>query len=415
MSIRFFFLCLISLSLVGCVARDGDAGSLTTSQRELVLQVKGALGQLPDEPHKRTRNRELGLLAEVALEADEESLVLEVVEAIDNWRNIQLKAELATTCYNMGREEKARQLVEEVEQTVDTVLGIKSGRIVAAGENKNILEEYDDFRLDRVKVALSKYYFTKGDKESAKKWSEGVLPAEQSEFIKQQAQALAKENYDTSLAVNNILIKGETFEGKKAGIDGLVLLFDLYYGEEGKRNELKALIDEFSISMPVMYRVEWLHGMALSAFGHGDAAVARSLYIESSLLISEGSFKPRLFFPLKAENIITSHKLGFREEASEAADLLYGEYARFEGNIYNIHRADVLCAVGEMFVAIGRMDRAEEVYLNALDQAGVNPNSRPRVEDLNLIACSLIKHDVPLTSGLHEKMDGFVGSLGAPW
>ncbi len=412
---RLFLSCVIFLSVsVGRLQAVAES-TLTQKQTDIITTTAEALLLLPDKPHERNRNRELAAVIDFLIDSGDLEKADFFRNKITNWRADQLKVHIATQYYELGKKERAEKMMKEVSAVADTITGWKAGRIAATGEHKNYFEQYDDFRLDRIKVALAEYCWMVGDKDAAKKWSENVLPAEQSDFIKKQARALAVEDYDASFAINMILAEGETFEGKKAAIDGFVLLHDLYYSDEEKRTHLKQLIDEYSISMPVMYRIEWLHNMALSAFDQNDSDSARRFYHEASLFISQGEFRPRIFFPLKASNIITAHRLQFKDEAVEAAELLYEKYAEVEAGIYNVHRADVLCSIGEVFAFIGRMGQAERIYLNALEQAGVNPNSKPRLEDLNLITLSLVEYDVPLSPVLTEKIDGLIDSLGAPW
>lgn len=399
-----------------CTDRPAGSGSsLSPDQRKLITKAADALLLLPDMPHERNRNRELGTLVELLIASNDLQRAEHYRKQLTNWRAAQLEVSAATKYVQSGNSERAEELVAEVESIANTVIGMKAGTIVATGEHADYLERYDDYRLDRIKVALAAYYWAKGDKASAKQWSENVLPAEQAPFIKMQAEALAEDDYEGALAINETLARGETFEGKKLAIDGMVQLFGLYYAEEQKRQALRTLIDELSPPMPVMFRIEWLHHMAIAAFGQGDEEAAEQFYHEASVLIANSEFRPKLFFPMKASNIITAYRLNYQDDALEAAGLLFEKYKESEQRIVDINRADALCPIGEAYAYMKQEDSAEQVYLYALDQAVINPNSRPRLEDLNLIVISLIEYDVSLTPGLHEKIDGLVSSLGSPW
>jgi hypothetical protein len=413
---RFFSLCMIVFGTAAIPHITAMASSgLSSEQAEVVAKTAEAVLQLPDKPHERNRNRELGHLVELMVSMNELDRAEEYQKRITNWRAEQLKAKIALAYHQRGDQKQAEVLISEVATIAETIIGWKAGTIAATGKHKNYFDRFEDFRLDRIKVALTEYFWATGDKEAAAKWSENVLPSEKSEFVRKQAEALARKDYEASLAINLRLIKGDTFEGKKAAIDGLTLLYGIHFGDKKKRDDLEELIDEYSISMPVMYRIEWLHSMSVSAFEHGDKALATKHYAEASLLISQGSFRPRMFFPLKAENIITGYRLEHTQEALESAELLYQEYEKVESKIYDIYRADVLCVIAEAFAFMGEKERAAKVYMNALDQAVINPNSRPRIEDLNVIVGSMIGFNVPLTKGLMGKIDVLIKSLGEPW
>ena len=181
---------------------------------------------------------------------------------------------------------------------------------------------------NKVNIALAQYNPTvgnvSGNFDLAIKARKSAA-TEKADFIKEQAESLSTTDYKSSLSINNILANGETFEGKKAAIDGYVLLYNLYYQDDEKRTQLEELIDKFESSMPVMFRIEWLHSMAISAHSFGDYDKAIDYYTEASLWIADSSFRPRLFFPLKSSNIITAKKIGLVEDARDSAILLHNE------------------------------------------------------------------------------------------
>ena len=410
---KIIYLILFSILLISC--SKYSTSLLEKTQNEIIIHAIKAISLLPDIPHERTRNRELSSLISLLIQNEELDKINLYLDRITDWRKPKLTANLALANLKNGNKKIAEELINEVQILVETIEGLKSGKIFATGEYKDLVETYDDFRLDRVKVAIAQYYWFFGDEENAIKWSQNVLATEKADFIKEQAESLSTTDYKSSLSINNILANGETFEGKKAAIDGYVLLYNLYYQDDEKRTQLEELIDKFESSMPVMFRIEWLHSMAISAHSFGDYDKAIDYYTEASLWIADSSFRPRLFFPLKSSNIITAKKIGLVEDARDSAILLHNEYDRVEESIYNIHRADVLCAIAECFIILEDFNKSEELYCNAFFQSEKNPNSKPRVEDLTIIISSLIKNEVEISSNLTYVMTEFIDRLGVPW
>ena len=410
---KIIYLVLFSTIITSC--SKYSTSLLESNKKEIIIGAIEAASLLPDIPHERTRNRELSSLISLLIENKELDNINLYLEGITDWRKAKLTANLALANLKHGNNTIAEELINEVQILVETIEGLKSGDIFATGEYKDLVESYDDFRLDRVKVAIAQYYWFCGDEENAIKWSQNVLATEKADFIKEQAESLSITDYNSSLSINNILANGETFEGKKAAIDGYVLLYNLYYEDTEKRTQLEELIDKFEPSMPVMFRIEWLHSMAISAHSFGDDDKAIDHYTEASLWIADSSLRPRLFFPLKSSNIITAKKIGLVEDARDGAILLNSEYDRVEESIYNIHRADVLCSIAECFLILEDFDKSEELYCNAFIQSEKNPNSKPRVEDLTIIISSLIKNEVDISSNLTYAVNKFIDKLGAPW
>ena len=122
-----------------------------------------------------------------------------------------------------------------------------------------------------------------------------------------------------------------------------------------------------------------------------------------------------MYFPLKSSNIITAFTIGKEEAAAVQAVDLRNKYNEIKTSIFNIYRADLLIACAEAFMAVGNEDASYTAYLDAIDQAGVNPNSRPRVEDLTIIVQSLIRNDVVLSEEITTKLVSLSDSVETPW
>ncbi|OUX37816.1 MAG: hypothetical protein CBE26_02515 [Kiritimatiellaceae bacterium TMED266] len=408
----FLFIAL----LVSCSKEpNNEVGLLGENQRSLVATTFDAIIKMPTLPHERTRNRELAKMVDTLIASKEFALAEGQIQYLSNWRKQQKQVELATAYFKAGNISKALALVEQVEQLAVKVAGLKAAEPQLSDEELLFLEKYDDFRVDRIKVALSAYYLAMDDKVSSEEWSKNVLPTEQADFIKLKAMALVEEDYDAAIIINDRLATGETFEGKCAAIDGYVALYAYYYEDEAKRAELAEKILLYTKTLPIMYRIEWLHKMAVSAFTFNDIENADLFFTEANTLITTVNLGHRMYFPLKSSNIITAYNIGKEVSASEQAIDLRKEYDEVENSIFDIYRAELLVACAEAFMAVGHEDLLHTAYLDAIDQAGVNPNSRPRVEDLTVIVQSLIHNNVLLSDEIISNLVKLSDSVGEPW
>ena len=407
---------LIGLFVFGCAEQIDDRGEqLSVSDIQIIDRAVQTVLALPDLPHERTRNRELAVIIDCLIEKGEFSLAGNYIERITNWRAEELKTRLARGYLDIGKPTQAQEIIEEVEQLANTILGLKSGEIMATGEYKDYLERYDDFRIDRVKSGLSQYYLALDDKTLAESWSADILLSEQASFTKSKAFAVAKSNYDASLAINNLMLGGEIFEGKIAALDGLVHLYGLYFENIEKRELLQEKILSSSISMPIMYRIDWLLSMAVVAHENGKQHIAFELHDQAVNLLSSNPVRPRLFFPIKSKIIISNYKIGRTEEASMQSQELHALYKAEEGSIFNIHRADVLVACAQALDAVGLIDDAISVYKEAVKNSMINPNSRPRIEDLTVIISSILDTSSVKIGNVEPDLLRLMESVGEPW
>ena len=155
--------------------------------------------------------------------------------------------------------------------------------------------------------------------------------------------------------------------------------------------------------------------MARPAFTHENETAAEEFYSEARGLLANNAQRPRLFFPLQSSIIKTGFDIGKLSEAKDLADQMYAEFFVQEDRIYNIHRADVLCACAEAFMHIGQPEKATEAYILAMDKAVLNPNSRPRIEDLSFIVNSISRYAPEISMALNGSIQRVISSLGEPW
>ena len=178
---KIIYLLLFSTIITSC--SKYSTSLLEKTQKEIIIHAIKATSLLPDIPHERTRNRELSSLISLLIQNEELDKINLYLDRITDWRKPKLTANLALANLKNGNKKIAEELINEVQILVETIEGLKSGKIFATGEYKDLVETYDDFRLDRVKVAIAQYYWFCDDEENAIKWSQNVLATEKADFI----------------------------------------------------------------------------------------------------------------------------------------------------------------------------------------------------------------------------------------
>ena len=94
---------------------------------------------------------------------------------------------------------------------------------------------------------------------------------------------------------------------------------------------------------------------------------------------------------------------------------LAGEVDESRVRFIDIYRAGELRQIAEAYHAMGDRAKALALYERAIDESLVNPNSRPRVEDLVATCLSLAKTGCEPDAELATRLEKVFAGLGAPW
>ena len=86
------------------------------------------------------------------------------------------------------------------------------------------------------------------------------------------------------------------------------------------------------------------------------------------------------------------------------------------GNEHSKHGSGrALRPLAEAYASLGQRMIASDLYERALTEAVVNPNSRPRVEDLVKVSISITRSGIEPSRSLELALDRVAKGLGEPW
>ena len=138
---KIIYLLLFSTIITSC--SKYSTSLLEKTQNEIIIHAIKATSLLPDIPHERTRNRELSSLISLLIQNEELDKINLYLDRITDWRKPKLTANLALANLKNGNKKIAEELINEVQILVETIEGLKSGKIFATGEYKDLVETYD--------------------------------------------------------------------------------------------------------------------------------------------------------------------------------------------------------------------------------------------------------------------------------
>jgi hypothetical protein len=105
-------------------------------------------------------------------------------------------------------------------------------------------------------------------------------------------------------------------------------------------------------------------------------------------------------------------------DAEGCAANLAAALARYDAgrnDIIDIDRGRPLRAIAEAYATAGDAATAQAVFARAVEEGAVNPNARPRAEDLVATMLSMVAAQIEPEAALAARMTAIREGLVAPW
>jgi tetratricopeptide (TPR) repeat protein len=192
-------------------------------------------------------------------------------------------------------------------------------------------------------------------------------------------------------------------------------LLERFYRDQPRRELVMRRLRSVLSQLPLMPRVEGLLELAACAIGHEDHAHALTTLKEAQAEINGRRWLMYDRLPLQARLIRLRWQAGDHEQAKRDVDAALAEYDAARDNIDPVWRAETLCPIAETYQAMGESALALSVYRRAIEEGAINPNSRPRAEDLAGTCCSLAVSGVKPDADLWQRIRAVRDGLRQPW
>lgn len=351
--------------------------------REQLLELAyEAASALPNEPHIKSRSRVQEEVVAVCLELDQPWRAVRFSTGIANWRRGGALADIAAHFAQQGDvaqathySDLAKQNLEETRQaeTQSWRLQVVQAKIAAA---QALL---DDLGADDELAEISDADFAE---------RVGALDA--------------------------LLTRG-SFEQIQAATEECAALFDRYYPRVSRRSLLEEKIKTLLNEVPRQIRIEQLIELGSFALAHGDPDKARSLAEEGRLTLDSVEWRPEDSVTLAAKLAELRWRAGDRERARSELAAALEMFEATQNRIADIYRPGTLRPIAEAFTTMGDEPAALRLYVRVVEGGVVNPNSRPRAEDLAATCCSMIACGFEPPPSLLARMVEIRRGLDHPW
>ena len=356
--------------LAGIVIPAGFDAPLTSDQRELLALASQAAEAIP---HDKPRAVAEESVAVTALRLDAPSLAYEYARRVENWRKGSLIADLAMHFVDRDEVGLAERLAE------------RAFRIARGTE----AEDPQSWRRARIAAKAGHVYVRVGRLADAANLLEGIQSPDMGIVDNARVKTMSDADFDQYLASVELATQAGDLELVVHTFGSCVELMDRFWMDGTRRERLEAVMRGYWSRMPIPERLKLIMRLADVAVGKEDAAAALGYLDEAQGVVDSTRWLPRHLLPVQAELAVMRFNAGDEAGGRSGLRTALSTYDTEWVDMTDIWRAGALRPVAEGFDRTGDAEQAALVYARVLEDGNVNPNVKPRAEDLAATCCSM--------------------------
>ncbi len=402
------FIALVSIVVLGTKCQDENAPPKvpytaihSDAHEPCMLDLAfDAAAAMPKNPHIKNKARAQSSVVDACLKTKDAARALQFAMQIPNWRKGLGVASYAYYCAQKGQEKEAARALEISRTTLKALA------------NDGNEQEWRGKKIAAVIGATEEVLaFGVGATEDSGLWT-NPRKAKFAAF----ADGLVKdEDFDQFAKSLRTTFESEDFAAVELAFESCLSVFHRYYQDHKRRDFLEHVVKKSYSRLPLTKRVDLVISLGEAALDHKDFSAAARLAGYAFELVAQAKWRPRDEIALNARIAALTFQAGdtdtARDEITAACDL----YKTSRLRIVSVFRGQALRPLAEAFVKMNDTKQALYFYSQALDEALINPNSRPRAQELVAICISMATHHCRWSDELKEKALRVRSELGAPW
>lgn len=375
------------------------------AQQERLLEVAfEAATLLPENPHVKNRARNQEAVVDTWLALDQPVRAHDGVLAMSTWRRGSAFAALANYASRNGAGAEAERLIDSARKEAEAVERASSEKETAQG-----------WQRDRIHARIAEAFTALGNRDRADEYAAGTSDEERAKLAAAKAERTPEGDFDAQLVELDRLLATAAMDLVRSALEACTRLYDGFYGDAEKRARIEERFTSAWRSVPLQVRIEMTLALARTAGGHGDHEHALVLVDEARASYDAVAWAPEDYVALGAEIAAARFVAGDAVKARTELDALAARYDGERDQIVDIWRAQALRALAEAYGVLGDEPARARAYARALDEGAVNPNGRPRVDDLVATCCSMARTGFEPDAELMERVERVRAGLVAPW
>ncbi|MEA2068747.1 MAG: hypothetical protein U9P12_06065, partial [Verrucomicrobiota bacterium] len=373
-----------------------------------------SVSKMPLNPHIKNRSRAQQKVVGACLELGRGDLAEDYIVRIANWQRWKGFSDLAYYYAERDQMALAEAALQHSEAALSMADDLRSGKILASTPNP-LIDTLEGWRYKQVRARLYEVEALLGKNEAQQPLGDLDLGEEIDATFAAHSVTEKQADYEAAMEQLARLAGHANFEVTQQALLGMVRLADTNYDQLDLSTWTeKELVPHFK-KTPVFMRVNVLVQLADVALRHNDTLQTEKICDQIEGYIDHAALPVGLRITEKTKGVSLRFKAGNERAARKQLDVLLGLYTSNRDFIVDIDRAEILCRMAEGYQLTGQTTRALSLYEKAVVEGQVNPNSRPRADALNEIACSLAMHSVVPPEVFFRSLEELGNQLGRPW
>jgi len=377
---------------------------LEAYQARLLDLAFRAASEMPLMPHAKNRSRAQDAVIATMLELGQPNRALADIPEIENWRQGTAWADLAYYCADEGAG------AQEVQRYLD------QAHLVA--ESIDLQSEDTDeqeWTKERILAKIAAAHLRLGQPEHAELFAAGVGAGESGRIQAERTRSFDEGDVVEQLAFLERALQVGDLSQILAALQATVELHGRFYDDAELRGRIEAKIRESLLEVPLSAGIEIQESLAESALEHEDRDAALAFAMEAQSLLDGTTWIAEDKIPLMARLASLRHRCGEAAAARRQADEALALFGQERDRIADVFRAEALIPLAEAYSRMGDAEASLRVFRTVVEESVLNPNSRPRSEDLAAACCAMARVGVEPDAALWKRLDAEADELGPPW
>ena len=371
------------------------APSATSDWRGPLLDQAMRVASSPEgKSHAKIKSRLQRDVAACALEIGMTDRALAIAATIHDWREGEVLALVAQQLVRSGDRDQAKLCIARA---------------------ADIASRTDGWRKERTQAEIGLALALLGDVDAARRFG-GQLPQELTGRVEAELSGqVSLEELDRQCDAYDRAIATGSFDVVRSGIDGYFAVWERVPADPDRRGRAERAIRAALSGLPLDLQIQTRIHLADSLAATGDRTAALAELEAAEKLLGQFQFTNDIRGAIMRD--LASAWLRQREPA-RARPLIVTAVKAYKDAptaMVDIDRADYLRPLAEALARLGDPDEARAVWTLALEAGAVNPNARPRAEDLCLTCLSMTRAGVRPSDEMNRTVESIRSGLKAPW
>ncbi|MFM7259401.1 MAG: hypothetical protein ACKO3W_02240 [bacterium] len=372
---------------------------LAAHRKQLLDLGRDAAESIPVDPHERDRARVQEVVAQAAITLGDLKRAERCAEQITTWRRGAVHGELAAVYAERGDRAEAERFMRLAQELGPRIL---------------------DWQRDRIRVGVARAQAILGETERVRELEAVVNEAERGKITAARAAKATPEQFGAILEDVRRATASGSLDATAAALETCAELAALLDADESRWSEIDAV---FTAANGKVARELYIGALLrLADVRLDDVAVHAAAREKASTLIAQAkAVRDAVRWATESELPITA-SIAQRMARAEGRDAGVAELERGvaafkenEEHVANVFRGQALRPAAEAFVALGAHDRAIEIYRWAIEAGALNPNARPRAEDIAQTCASLAISGIEPDEAMWARLAAIRAGLTTPW